>query len=114
MAASKPTRAKMRNGTTTAYNRVVSYRSVVTVQPLGKIGAKVIRHGQYVTFQLAEVAIPRRLFAEVLRLIDSPRQRPAPTPCHRLLAPNAPLAGCRARRLIQRQPPIRVGQSCLR
>jgi hypothetical protein len=28
-----------------------------------KIGAKVVRHGRYVTFQLAEVAIPRRLFA---------------------------------------------------
>ncbi len=31
-----------------------------------KIGAKVVRHGRYVTFQLAEVAIPRRLFAEIL------------------------------------------------
>ena len=33
------------------------------------IGAKVVRHGRYITFQLAEVAIPRRLFAEILRLI---------------------------------------------
>ncbi len=43
-----------------------------------KIGAKVVRHGRYVTFQLAEVAIPRRLFAEILRLIDGLRPRPAP------------------------------------
>ncbi len=43
-----------------------------------KIGAKVVRHGRYVTFQLAEVAIPRHLFAEILRLIDG--LRPAPLP----------------------------------
>ena len=40
-----------------------------------KIGAKVVRHGRYVTFQLAEVAIPRRLFAGILRLIDGLRPK---------------------------------------
>ncbi len=44
-----------------------------------KIGAKVVRHGRYVTFQLAEVAISRRLFAEILRLIYGLRPKPAPT-----------------------------------
>ncbi len=44
-----------------------------------KIDAKVVRHGRYVTFQLAEAAIPRRLFAEILRLIDGLRPKPAPT-----------------------------------
>ena len=48
-------------------------------EKLTKIGAKVIRHGRYVTFQLAEIAIPRRLFAEILRLIDGLRPKPAPT-----------------------------------
>ncbi len=43
-----------------------------------KIGAKVVRHGRYITFQLAEVAIPRSLFANILRLIDD--LRPAPLP----------------------------------
>ena len=43
-----------------------------------KIGAKVVRHSRYITFQMAEVAIPRRLFAEILRLIDG--LRPAPLP----------------------------------
>ncbi len=43
-----------------------------------KIGAKVLRHGRYITFQMAEVAIPRPLFAEILRLIDA--LRPAPLP----------------------------------
>ncbi len=47
-------------------------------EKLIKIGAKVVRHDRYVTFQLAEVAISRALFAEILRLID--RLRPAPLP----------------------------------
>jgi hypothetical protein len=32
-------------------------------EKLIKIGAKVARHGRYVAFQVAEVAIPRRLLA---------------------------------------------------
>ncbi len=47
-------------------------------EKLIKIGAKVVRHGRYVTFQLAEVAIPRTLFANILSLIDDLRPRPAP------------------------------------
>ena len=35
-------------------------------EKLIKIGAKVVRHGRYVAFQMAEVAIPRTLFAEIL------------------------------------------------
>ena len=30
------------------------------------IGAKVVRHSKYVLFQLAEVAVPRQLFARIL------------------------------------------------
>ncbi len=45
---------------------------------LVKIGAKVVRHGRYITFQLADVVIPRTLFVEVLSLIDG--LRPAPLP----------------------------------
>jgi hypothetical protein len=41
-----------------------------------KIGAKVISHGRYVAFQMAEVAIPRTLFADILRLIAELRPRP--------------------------------------
>jgi hypothetical protein len=33
---------------------------------LVKIGAKVISHSRYVVFQMAEVAIPRKLFREIL------------------------------------------------
>ena len=42
-------------------------------EKLIKIGAKVVRHGRYITFQMAEVAIPRNLFVEILRLIDGLR-----------------------------------------
>ncbi len=49
----------------------VEHWSLTTLrEKLIKIGAKVVRHGRYITFQIAEVAIPRPLFAEILRLID--------------------------------------------
>jgi len=38
-------------------------------EKLIKIGAKVVSHGRYVAFQMAEVAIARNLFADALRLI---------------------------------------------
>jgi hypothetical protein len=38
-------------------------------EKLIKIGAKVVSHGRYVAFQMAEVAIPRNVFADILRLI---------------------------------------------
>jgi hypothetical protein len=41
-----------------------------------KIGAKVVSHGRYVAFQMAEVAIPRNLFADILRLIAELRPPP--------------------------------------
>ena len=42
------------------------------------IGAKVISHARHLVFQMAEVAVPRELFQEILRLIDGLRPRPAP------------------------------------
>jgi hypothetical protein len=44
-------------------------------EKLIKIGAKVVSHGLYVTFQLAEVAVPRQIFAEILSLITRLRHR---------------------------------------
>jgi hypothetical protein len=38
-----------------------------------KIGAKVVTHAKYITFQLAEVAVPRKLFAAILNRIGRPR-----------------------------------------
>jgi hypothetical protein len=45
-----------------------------------KIGAKVVSHGRYVIFQMAEVAIPRQMFQEILRLIAELRPQPPPAP----------------------------------
>ena len=47
-------------------------------EKLIKIGAKIVRHGRYVVFQMAEVAIPRDLFADILHRIDRLRPTPAP------------------------------------
>ena len=48
-------------------------------EKLVKIGAKIVTHGRYITFRMAEVAVPKELFEEILRLIDGLRPRPAPT-----------------------------------
>jgi len=45
-----------------------------------KVGARIVRHGRYVVFQLAEVAVPRMPFANILRRIDRLRLRPPPLP----------------------------------
>ena len=47
-------------------------------EKLVKIGAKIVRHGRYVIFQMAEVAVSRDLFADILRCIDRLRPKPAP------------------------------------
>ena len=49
-------------------------------EKLVKIGAKVVRHGRYIMFQMAEVAVPRELFGEILRLIAELRPPPDPAP----------------------------------
>jgi hypothetical protein len=47
-------------------------------EKLIKIGVKVVSHGRYVTFQMAEVAVPRDLFRDILRLIAELRPQPPP------------------------------------
>jgi hypothetical protein len=47
-------------------------------EKLIKIGAKLVSHGRYVTFQMAEVAVSQKTFAEILTLIARLRARPAP------------------------------------
>jgi hypothetical protein len=39
-----------------------------------------VSHGRYVAFQMAEVAIPRQMFQEILRLIAELRPMPPLTP----------------------------------
>jgi DDE family transposase len=49
-------------------------------EKLIKIGAKVVSHGRYVAFQMAEVAIAKNLFADILRLIAQLRPPPDAAP----------------------------------
>jgi hypothetical protein len=66
---------------TLALPEEVEHWSLTTLrEKLVKIGARIVRHGRYVVFQLAEVAVPRSLFAEILRRIDDLRPRPPPLP----------------------------------
>ncbi len=52
----------------------VSHWSLTTIrEKLIKIGAKVVRHGRYMTFQMSEVAVSRALFGKILRLITGLR-----------------------------------------
>ena len=49
----------------------VKHWSLTTLrEKLIKIGAKVDRHARYVTFQMAEVAVPRDLAARILERIQ--------------------------------------------
>jgi hypothetical protein len=64
-----------------ALPREVAQWSLTTLrEKLVKIGARIVRHGRYVVFQLAEVAVPRALFAAILHRIDRLRPRPPPLP----------------------------------
>ncbi len=68
------------NSRTLALPKEKAHQSLTTLRKkLVKIGAKVVSHGRHVTFQLAEVVIPRRLFAEILQMIDGLRPKSAPT-----------------------------------
>jgi len=64
---------------TLALPKEVEHWSLTTLrEKLVKIGAKVVSHGRYVTFQLAEVAVPRELFQKILGLIADLRRKPVP------------------------------------
>src|SRR5262249_10376828 len=74
-----------------AYNLGNFLRTLATPEPIKdwsltslkdkliKIGAKVVSHGRYLIFQMAEVAIARQMFQEILRLIAELRPQPPPT-----------------------------------
>jgi hypothetical protein len=54
-----------------ALPRSVKHWSLTTLrEKLIKIGAKVVAHSRYVFFQMAEVAVPRKLFAAILERIQ--------------------------------------------
>lgn len=50
-------------------------------EKLIKIGAKFVQHARYVTFQMAEVAVPRQRFQQILRRIERLKMKsPLPVP----------------------------------
>ena len=57
-------------------DQVAQWSLTTLREKLVKIGARVVRHGRYLVFQLAEVAVPRALFAAILRRIDRLRGPP--------------------------------------
>ena len=53
-------------------------RSMTTLRErLVKIGARIVRHGRSVIFQMAEVMVPRGMFREILAAIAALRPSPA-------------------------------------
>ncbi len=89
LLANSGSRAIWEQGVSLAYNlanfmrtpalpEAIEHGSLTTLrEKLVKMGAKVVRHGRYVTFQLAEIAVPRNLFREILRRIEELRPPPA-------------------------------------
>jgi hypothetical protein len=75
-----------------AYNLGNFLRTLATPEPIKdwtltslkekliKMGAKVISHGRTIAFQMAEVAISRQMFQEILRLIAALRSQLPPAP----------------------------------
>jgi hypothetical protein len=64
-----------------ALPRKVKHWSLTTLrEKLIKIGAKVVIHSRYVIFQMAEVAVPRKLFAAILERIQRLRAVPCMAP----------------------------------
>jgi hypothetical protein len=71
-----------------AYNLGNFHRALATPEPikdwtqtalkekLVKIGARVVTHARYVAFQMAQVAIPRHLFVDILRMVAELRPPP--------------------------------------
>jgi hypothetical protein len=55
---------------------IKDWSMTILKEKLIRIGAKILSHARYVVFQMAEVAIPRDLFAEILRMMAELRPPP--------------------------------------
>ena len=65
---------------------IKDWRLTTLKEKLIKIGAKVVSHARYVVFQMAEVAMPRDLFADISRMITEPRSPPLASTAWRVRA----------------------------
>ena len=62
---------------TLALPEAIAHWSLTSLrEKLAKIGSKIVTDARYVTFQIAEIAVPRFMFQYILRLIDGLRSRP--------------------------------------
>jgi hypothetical protein len=98
-----------------AYNLANFFRQRVLPKPIRgwtlttlrekliKIGAKVVAHATYVTFPLAEVAVPRQLFAQILeriaRLCPPVPRVEVVRPNHRVRTPSLGVRGVPGERI---------------
>tara|TARA_R110000751_G_scaffold271365_1_gene371150 strand:+ start:282 stop:647 length:366 start_codon:yes stop_codon:yes gene_type:complete len=67
---------------TTATPELIERWSVTSLRErLIKIGGRLVRHGRYAIFQMAEVAKPRDVFAAILNMINTLRGPPPGATC---------------------------------
>ena len=67
---------------TTATPELIERSSLPSLRErLIKTGARLMRHGRYAIFQMAEVAIPRDVFAAILNMINTLRGPPPGATC---------------------------------
>ncbi len=63
---------------TLALSKAIEHWSLTTLRDrLVKIGAKIVRHGRSITFQMAEVMVSRGLFQQILDAITALRPWPS-------------------------------------
>jgi hypothetical protein len=67
---------------TLALQEAVKHWSLTTLRDrLVKIGARIVRHGRSIAFQMAEVMVPRALVGQILSAIAALRPLPPPARC---------------------------------
>ncbi len=67
---------------TLALPEAVKHWSLTTLRDrLVKIGARIVRHGRSIAFQMAEVMLPRGLFRQILDAIAALRPSLSPARC---------------------------------
>jgi hypothetical protein len=79
---SSSAKVKVRPATTSRWagRPVIGCLAAPLREKLVTVGARIVRHGRYVVFQLAEVAVPQVRFAQMLGRIAHLRPNPPPLP----------------------------------
>src|SRR5262249_15968914 len=80
ISAIRPEPGASRGGLSPRSSGIKDWSLTSLKDKLIEIGAKVVSHGRYVVFQMAEGAIARQMFQEILGLIGELRPQPPPAP----------------------------------